>query len=102
MIHDVWGSGATRLNEITFVGHLGMTTSLRAERLRDKDSSLPIANGEVEERQVDSDTGQPHAAFGRMPQRSGLSVPTSNVGDRKGVRLERRRDASRSRRRRPG
>jgi hypothetical protein len=96
------GKRSNSLNEITFVGHLGMTTSLRAERLRDKGFSLPIANGEVEERQVDSDTGQPHAAFGRMPQRSGLSVPTSNVGDRKGVHLERRRDASRSRRRRPG
>src|SRR3712207_4787794 len=46
------------LNEITFVGHLGTTTSLRAERLRGVGSSPLIATGEVEERQLDPATGR--------------------------------------------
>ena len=50
--------GKTTLNEVTFVGHLGTTTSLRAERLRGEGRFPLIANGEVEERQVDPDTGR--------------------------------------------
>jgi len=71
IILNVWGSGATRY-EITFVGYPGTTTSLRVELLRDVGFSPPIAKGEVEEHQVDSDTARPHAVFDRPSQRSGL------------------------------
>jgi len=53
------GKRVNSLNEITFVGHLGTTTSLRAERLRGEGVSPLIANGKVEEREVDPDTGRP-------------------------------------------
>ncbi len=39
------GERSNSLNEIAFVGHLGMTTSFGAKRLRDVGLSPPIANG---------------------------------------------------------
>lgn len=46
------------LNEVTFVGHLGSTTSVRAARRRANDEPVLIETGEVEERQLDPQTGR--------------------------------------------
>jgi hypothetical protein len=46
------------LNEVTFVGRLGTITSLRAERRRTEGLPVLIHSGEVEERQIDPETGR--------------------------------------------
>jgi hypothetical protein len=70
---------SSSLNEITFVGHLGTTTSLRAERLRSKGSSPLIANGEVEERQVDPETGRPLRCDIRLNAASGRKLASGEM-----------------------
>jgi hypothetical protein len=51
-------SAVEPMNEVTFVGHLGSITSVRAERRRAADQPILIAIGEVEERQYDPQTGR--------------------------------------------
>ncbi len=66
------------LNEVTFVGHLGTITSLRAERLRNEGLLPLIASGEVEERQVDPATGRALRCDIRLNARtSNVSKPCS-------------------------
>lgn len=67
------------LNEITFVGHLGTVTSLRAERLRSEGSSPLIANGEVEERQVDPETGRSLRCDIRLNTTSGRKLASGEM-----------------------
>jgi hypothetical protein len=73
------GKKSNSLNEITFVGHLGTTTSLRAERLRSEGSSPLIANGEVEERQVDPETGRSLRCDIRLNTASGRKLASGEM-----------------------
>jgi type I restriction-modification system DNA methylase subunit len=46
------------MTEMTFVGHLGNITSVRADRRRQAGDAVLIASGAVEERQIDPATGR--------------------------------------------
>ena len=45
------------MNEPTFVARLGTLTALRADRRRSRREAVLIVAGDVEERQLDPDTG---------------------------------------------
>jgi hypothetical protein len=77
------GERSNSLNEIAFVGHLGMTTSFGAKRLRDVGLSPPIANGKSSSaRSTQSGTAARRVRPDAASQRP-LSVSMSNFGDPK-------------------
>ncbi len=70
---------AETLNELTFVGHLGTVTGVRAERLRTEGRTPLIVDGEVEERQVDPRTGRVLRCDIRLNAASGRKLASGEM-----------------------
>jgi SAM-dependent methyltransferase len=67
------------LNEVTFVGHLGTVTGIRAERIRMDGGTPLIVHGEVEERQVDPKTGRVLRCDIRLNAASGRKLASGEM-----------------------
>ena len=70
---------AETLNEVTFVGHLGTVTGVRAERVRTEGRTPLIVHGEVEERQVDPATGRVLRCDIRLNSASGRKLASGEM-----------------------
>ena len=67
------------LNEITFVAHLGTVTGVRAHEMRSAGKTPLIAHGEVEERQVDPETGRVKRCDIRLNSSAGRKLASGEM-----------------------